>query len=97
MRHKDATNFGVGKAPGTFRAFRKTLGRPAHSTEREQTTVGDVFIAAIVLNSSDKLMANILTYLPPDIHYLFIIKISLGHAACHYSDALGEKRLQLNK
>lgn len=72
--------------------------RPADSLDWEGTdNERDIFIAAILLNSYDKLMANILTYLPTDIHYLFIIKISLGHAACHYLVALGEKRLQLNK
>ena len=50
----------------------------------------DVFIAAILLNSYDKLMANILTDLSTNIHYLFIIKNSIWHTVCHYSDVLGE-------
>lgn len=49
----------------------------------------DVFIATL-LNSYDKLMANILTELSTNIHYLFIIKNSIWQTACHYSDVLGE-------
>lgn len=50
----------------------------------------DVFIAAIILNSYDTLMANILTDLSNNIHYLFIIKNSIWQTACNYSDVLGE-------
>lgn len=48
----------------------------------------DVFIAANLLNSHDKLMANILTDISTDIYYLFIIKNSIWQIVCHYSDPL---------
>lgn len=43
-----------------------------------------------LLNSYDKLMANILTDLSTNIHYLFTIKNSIWQTVCHYSDVLGE-------
>lgn len=58
--------------------------------ERGAQSDTDVFIAALLLNSYDKLMANILTDLSTNMHYLFIIKNSIWQTVCHYSDVLGE-------
>lgn len=56
----------------------------------------DVFITAHISSSHDKLMANILSYLSTNIHYLFIIKNSMRERERHYSEAPG-KVAHLNK
>lgn len=63
-----------------------------NQTDGEESTkrCSLVFIAAMLLKSYDKLMANILTDLSTDIHYLFIIKNAIWQTVHHYSAMLGE-------